>query len=66
MAEYEATMAMAAFAAPELVGTASPPPMDILDVVEPSAQMKAEVSRMVGGDGGALFCVWKTESAEFR
>ena len=57
MAEYEATMVMAAFATPEVIGAASPPPMDILDVVEPSAQMKAEVSRMVGGDGGALFGV---------
>ena len=57
MAEYEATMAMATFTAPEVVSVTPPAPMDILDVVEPSAQMKAEVSRMVGGDGGALFCV---------
>mmetsp|Transcript_30896 Transcript_30896/g.57214 ORF Transcript_30896/g.57214 Transcript_30896/m.57214 type:complete len:594 (+) Transcript_30896:329-2110(+) len=43
MAEYEATMAMAAFTAPEVVGVTPPAPMDILDVVEPSAQMKAEM-----------------------
>ncbi len=48
MAEYEATMAMAALGSPEAVVAAPPAPMDILDVAEPSAQMKAEVSPSTG------------------
>jgi len=51
MAEYEATMAMADFAGMGDVSMDAPASMDILDVAEPSPQMKAEVSsyRVTGG-----------------
>jgi len=49
-AAYRATLA-----APEGGGMDALPPMDILEMVEPTAQMKAEVSCQVVGAGWHLF-----------